>query len=397
MAAQLPQTCADLEQQVAELTRELAEAREQQAATGEILRVIAGSPTHLPSVLDTVLQNAARLCDASGASIWRVEGNDLIRAADFGSLGIGGFAVRLPLTREFIAGRAAIDGHTIHVSDVTKHQADLPLVAAIGPGARGDFALRTMLGIPLVREGTTAGALVVARTEVRPFSEQQIALLETFADQAVIAIENARLFEELEDRNRELSETLEQQTATAEVLRVVATSPTALQPVLDALVASLARLTGATIAVLWRVEGDRRVGAAEHGPEGWALTAPVQPLDDATVTGRSILQRATVYSEDTLTDERFPISREQARTGGGHRTMLAVPLLREGRAIGTLNIAYLDVRPLDERTIGLVETFADQAVIAIENARLFGELQVGCRSRPERGCRFGAASRALVR
>jgi signal transduction histidine kinase len=186
----------------------------------------------------------------------------------------------------------------------------------------------------------------------------------------------ARLQLALENRDRELSESLERQTATSEILRVIAASPTALQPVLDALVASVARLTGATIAVLWRVEGDRRVPAAVHGPEGWAWIPRAQQLDSDTVTGRAILQRTTVYSEDTLADERFPTSREQARAGGaGHRTMLAVPLVREGRAIATLNIAYLDVRPLDQRTISLVETFADQAVIAIENTRLFQELE----------------------
>ncbi|MFN8637437.1 MAG: GAF domain-containing protein [Chloroflexota bacterium] len=188
------------------------------------------------------------------------------------------------------------------------------------------------------------------------------------------AAEVAALRADLEQRDRALREAHEQQTATAEVLRVIATSPTDLQPVLDALVASLARLTGATVVVLWRVEGDSRVPVAECGPDGWVLNARAQPLDPDTITGRAILECKTVYTEDTQTDERFPTSIAQSH-GTGNRGLLAVPLLRDGKAIATLNLGYMDVHPFDEPIIRLVETFADQAVIAIENARLFEQLQ----------------------
>jgi len=350
----------------------LADALEQRTATADILRVIATSPTDFQAILDSVVKDAARLCDAADALIVRADGDTLKRIALFGPTPKGELGSGPPLTRGSVAGRAVLDRRTVHIHDLNAEPADeFPISKALTQPIAG---WRTAVATPLLRESAAIGAIAIIRHVVRPFTDRQIALLETFADQAVIAIENARLFQELERRTTDLSEALKQQTALADVLRVIAASPTAIQPVLDALVASVAELTGATIVVLWRVEGDQRVAAAQHGPEGWELGSRVHPLDVDTATTRAILLGTTVYSEDTLTDERFPVGRQQA-TWSGNRTMLAVPLMREGRAIATLNLGYLEVRPLDERTIRLVETFADQAVIAIENARLFEELQ----------------------
>jgi signal transduction histidine kinase len=358
--------------------RALAKALEQQTATAEVLKVISRSVFDLQPVLDTLVENAVRLCRADFGVIRRYDGEVSRWADDFGAAPEWRAIFQAHPVRDgrgSAMGRAALERRTVHIPDVLadpeyEHR-DFQQVAGH----------RTMLAVPLLRKGNPVGAFSLAKTRVEPVTAREIALLESFADQAVIAMENTRLFEELEQRNadlqesnRQVTEALEQQAATADVLCVIATSPADLQSALDALVTSLARLTGATIAVLWRVEGDRRVSVAQYGPEGWDRTTRAVPLDPDTVTGRAILVGETVYSEDTLTDQRFPTSREHAR-GRGHRTMLAVPLVLNGKAIATLNLGYLDVHPLDERLIDLVATFADQAVVAIENARLFEELQ----------------------
>src|SRR5215813_8562548 len=348
--------------------RELAEATEQQTATSEILSVIASSPTDFQPVLDTVAQNAARLCEATDAQILQVDGDSLRLTASYGPLPT---SQTRPLKRQLVSGRAVIDRQTIHVHDITVAENEFPYTRALGI-PRG---IRTFLATPLLSKGNPIGAIVIRRTEVRPFTDKQIALLKTFADQAVIAIENVRLFKELQVRNRDLTESLEQQTATSEILRVIASSPTDVQPVLDTIAENAARVCGSYDAVIRLVEGNILRLAAHYGPAepGFGLE---QPLTRGLVSGRAVIDRQTIHVHDLLAESEteFAESKAQVRRFG-HRTMLATPLLREGAPIGAILIRRLEVCPFTEKQIALLKTFADQAVIAIENVRLFQELQ----------------------
>jgi GAF domain-containing protein/anti-sigma regulatory factor (Ser/Thr protein kinase) len=351
------------------LFQELKEALEQQTATSEILGVIASSPTDVQPVLDAVAENAARLCEAADAQIVRVEGHGYRHAASHGSLPVPEQNAIIPVLRDRVPGRAIIDKKTIHIADLAAE-------------SEGDFAapfarslgIRTILATPLLREGIPIGAILIRRLEMRPFTEKQVKLLETFADQAVIAIENVRLFKELQDRNRDLSEALEQQTATSEILRVIASSPTDLQPVLDVVVEHAARLCDSTDAVIFRVVGNDHQRVAQYGSMP-VPTYPV-PIGRGLPGGRAIVDRQTIHIHDLAAelDTEYPGVKEiQKRIG--QRTVLATPLLREGVAIGSIVILRREVRPFSDTQIKLLETFADQAVIAIENVRLFQELE----------------------
>ena len=349
------------------LFQELKESLEQQTATSEILGVIASSPTDIQPVLDTIAQNAARVCGSYDALIRLVEGNKLRLAAHYGPLEPG-FDREQPLTRDSVGGRAVIDREVIHIEDLmaiaaTEFPEALSAVERMGG--------RTVLAAPLLREGVAIGVIFIRRIEVQPFSEKQIALLKTFADQAVIAIENVRLFNELQSRNRDLTEALEQQTATGEVLRVIASSPTELQPVLDTVIANAVRLIGAEHGHIRQYDGEflqwgrllqrgsRRSDGAPKGPS----SARSRYCARVRVPGAKTHPRP----KRELWEFRPP----PYRAG----TILAVPMLREGTPIGTLSVWRKNVMPFTERQIELVTTFADQAVIAIENVRLFKELQ----------------------
>ena len=237
--------------------------------------------------------------------------------------------------------------------------------------------IRTALAIPLLREGVPVGAIMIRRTEVRPFSDNQIALLKTFADQAVIAIENVRLFKELEDRNRDLTEALEQQTATSDVLRVISSSPTDVQPVFDAIVKSATRLCDASFGTAHRFDDQLITLDAQQGmtPEQLELRQERFPLPATrgTAVGRAIMDRCVVQIKDVSADPEYVILGHQREFS--YRTVLAVPLLKDGNPIGALGMWRREVRPFTENQINLVKTFAEQAVIAIENVRLFQELK----------------------
>jgi len=351
------------------LFQELTESLEQQTATSQILGVIASSPTNIQPVLDTIAENAARLCDADNAQIFRSDG-DLIRlAANYG--GTPATQVR-PISRGSVMGRIFVDRKTLHIHDLAT------LVDTEFPEAKASLQRsdqRTYLGTPLLREGVSLGAIGLRRKGVRPFTDRQVKLLETFASQAVIAIENVRLFNELDTRNRQLTEALEQQTATSEILRVIASSPTDIQPVLDVVAENAARLCDATNAIIHRVDGNllRRVaifGELARGPVGAEAV-----LDRGKLSHRAVLDRRIIHIHDLATEVEtdFPGDNEVHRLG--IRTALAVPLLREDIPIGVIIIQRTEVRPFTDKQIALLKTFADQAVIAIENVRLFKELQ----------------------
>ena len=345
------------------LFNELKESLEQQTATSEILGVIASSPTDIQPVLDAVAENAARLCDASHAVIHRVDGDLLRRVAIFGGLSRGPVGAEAAMDRGKVSHRAVLDRQVIHVHDLaTKIESEFPGDADIVQR----LGIRTGLSVPLMRDEVAIGVIIIHRTEVRPFTDKQIVLLKTFADQAVIAIENVRLFKELQERNAELREALEHQTATAEVLGIISRSPTDVQPVLDAIVKSAARVCGIDDVVLRLREGDTMVSRAHFGP------IPVGRVEIGVDAPhhRWMGEHGTLHVPDLLVQNDFPMF-----GSGGFRTYLAVPLRQQREVVGLLNARRTEVRPFTPAQIKLLETFADQAVIAIENVRLFHELK----------------------
>ena len=355
--------------------RELTEALEQQTATSEVLKVISRSTFDLQPVLDTLLENAARLCGAQRGVINRLEGEIYRGAAVYNhSPEFLAFVEQHPmrLGRDTITGRAALERRVVQIPDVL---ADPDYDYGEGQKVGG---YRTLLGVPMLREGLPIGVIVLSRAEVLPFTARQVELVETFADQAVIAIENVRLFNEIQERNRELTEALEQQTATSEILRIISSSPTNLQPVLDAVAENAARLCDAEDAVLFRLDGEFLRQAAGKGPipKFGSGTEEGIAVSRGSVTGRAVVDRKAIHVRDLAeADEaEFPEGRAFARRFG-HRTTLAAPLLREGVALGAIMLRRKEAQPFSDKQIELLKTFADQAVIAIENVRLFREIQ----------------------
>jgi len=358
---------AQLAEQLELRNRELAEALEQQTAISEVLDTIASSPTSLQPVLETIAEHAARVCGANDAQIRLLEGNELVLTAHYGAIPAG--IDRVPVGA-LAPGRAVAERRTVHVHDAVASP-DLASRSLISEGQfeelrerQGPTRLRTILATPLLRESEPIGSISVRRTEVQPFTDRQIALLETFAAQAAIAIENARLFDGLH-------EALEQQTATAEVLRIISSSPTELQPVLDAIADSTAKVCGATDVTVMLVDGDTSRPTAHVG------AIPTAPGPTHMIPGRAAWRVVhggeTVQIED-IQQQGSEYGRRLGQQTGFHTTLM-VPLAREGQGLGYLVMRRSEIRAFSEKQVELAMTFADQAVIALENARLFAELQ----------------------
>ncbi|HVI67738.1 MAG TPA: GAF domain-containing protein, partial [Bradyrhizobium sp.] len=364
-------------------TEELSESLQQQTATADVLKVISRSTFDLPTVLSTLVESAARLCEADKAAILRPTERDASYyvAASYGHTPEFDGHVK---TQTFAPGRGGVVGRVL----LERKSVQIPDVLADPEYAFRDLAriggFRTILGVPLLREGMPIGLLLMHRAAVRPFTQKQIELVETFADQAVIAIENVRLFDEVQARTRDLSESLEQQMATAEVLKVISRSKFELQPVLDTLVESATRLCDAERTAILLRDGNVYRIAARYGfsleLEEYQKQHPIAPGRD-TLTGRVAQTGAVVHIPDALADPEYTYF--EAQKLGGWRAMLGVPLLREGSCVGVMAMTRDTPGPFTDKQIELVTTFADQAVIAIENVRLFDEVQARTRELTE--------------
>jgi signal transduction histidine kinase len=364
--------------ELTERTQELTETLEYQTATSEVLGVISRSPTDLHTVFDAIAQAAAQLCKAQFCHVCRFDGKLIHFAAAYGLTPEGRQALQsgYPLApgRATATARCVLSASVEEVLDV---HTDPDYAHG---GAAAVMNLRSVVAVPMLKDNRPIGAIAVARSATGRFPTRQIELLKIFADQAVIAIENTRLFEAEQTGKRELRESLEYQTATSDVLGVISRSAFELQPVLEAVVESATRLCSATRGHIFRVDGEYLRFAAAHGAwpgfTDYLETHPTRP-GRSGATERAALERQTVHISDVLLDpdyHQLDLVKRQ-----GYRTVLAVPMLREGTLLGVIAILKTHVDPFTDKQIALVETFADQAVIAIENARLFEEVQARTR------------------
>jgi two-component system, NtrC family, sensor kinase len=359
--------------------RELAEALERQSATNEVLRVIASSPNDIQPVFNTIVISSARLCNARYCWVFRFDGKLIHFAAEHGLSPETTADLRrrypIPPGRASAAARAVLACAVAEIPDV---QADPDYEHADGAKTMN---FRSLVAVPMLKDGHALGTIVLARTQTGRFPEQQIELLRTFADQAVIAIENARLFQAEQQRTRELRESLQQQTATSEVLKVISSSPGELAPVFEAMLANAIRICGAKFGNLFLCEGDAFRISAHHNTPAALIEffgrAPIRPGPNLPLS-RAASTKRPVQSIDVTTEQFYLDGDPVARAGaalGGTRTVLAVPMLKESEVVGAIVIFHQEVRPFTDKQIELVQNFAAQAVIAIENTRLLNELR----------------------
>jgi two-component system, NtrC family, sensor kinase len=372
------------EREIVRLTRERDEALEQQTATSEVLRVISSSPTDLQPVFEAILDHAVRICDVMGGAICRWDGKALHHVAlRWATPAFAEFLMRTPIhpNPKTNVGRMLATKTVVHVPDLAAQPAYIEqrepgIVTAVEIGG-----FRTALYLPMLKESELIGAIILARKEVRPFTEKQIELVQNFAAQAVIAIENARLLNELRQRTTDLAEALEQQTGTSDVLRVISSSPGELEPVFQAMLENATRLSGAKFSILMLAEGDAfRLGAAHNAPQPFAefmQRGPVRPSPHITF-GRAIATKRVAQTADITKEAPYlqgePLAVAAAELGG-YRSVLAVPMLKESNVIGALVFFRQEVRVFDDKQVALVQNFANQAVVAIENTRLLNELR----------------------
>ena len=325
-----------------------------------------------PWLFEALAENAARVCGDSDAIIFLKRNGALRHVAHYGAIptaskkGESGPPID---DRRSVPGRAFVDGQTVHVHDVQAGD-EFPLTKAEGLA----YGVRTSLAMPLLHEGVPMGVILMRRTEVLPFSDKEIAQVKIFVDQAARAFENGQLFREIDARNHDLAESLAQQTATSEILRVMASSPTDLQPVLNTVAENAARICEANDALIYRYDGHRIRGVADYGPLPGDIGRGPRAVDSQSIPGRAVINGQTIHVHDL-----YAVPESELRAGflrkHNTRTVLATPLLCQGNPIGVIMIRRMEVRPFSDRQIALLETFADQAVIAIENVRLFQEIQ----------------------
>src|SRR5262249_21814769 len=357
------------------LEKRLAEALEQQTSTSAILRVISTSPADAQPVFDAIAVSASRLLGGVRTVVTQLQGDALhLKAYHFPGWvepAISEYVQTFPrpLDHPSPPARAVRTGEVFGTPDI---QNDPRVAPAIRANA-ASLGYRSLIIVPMLRDGRGIGSIQAARAEAGGFADAQMALLKTFADQAVIAIENVRLFTELREKNRELTEALEREPATGEILRVISASPTDLQPVLDAVAERASRLCQAEDGAILVADSDTLRMQAHCGVNAAPVGSSV-PITRGSVSGRAFLDRQTVQVPDLLDAADFPEGRDAALQWG-HRTTLGIPLLREGTSVGVILIRRTKVRPFTDQQIALLQTFADQAVIAIENVRLFEELR----------------------
>jgi class 3 adenylate cyclase len=369
---------ADLQEQLDHRTRELRESLEQQTATAEILRIISSSPTDVQRVFDTIVRNFVSLCGGISGSISTFDGKlvHLAGAYGFSPAQLNEVRKKYPVQasdRSVLSARAILAKAPVHIQDtMSDPHYDREHAAAAGS--------RRMLAVPMLREGAPLGAIVAAWAEAGATPKQHEHLLKVFADQAVIAIENARLLNELRQRTADLSEALERQTATSEVLRIISSSPGKLEPVFNAMLANATRICEAKFGILYLTEGDAFRTVALYGaPPAFAEARQREPvvragpgisLHQAAIT-RQPVQVADIQAEPAYTNDpqRFALLKL-----AGARTVLSVPMLKENEVLGVIVIYRQEVRPFIDKQIDLVKNFAAQAVIAIENTRLLNDL-----------------------
>src|SRR5215471_5272445 len=361
----------------AQLIRERDEALHQQAATSEVLSIIRRSPADAQPVFDAIVQSAARLCGAIFSILYLYNDNRMCIAAtsNFNPEATGRIQEIQQLKRperSHLAGRAILDRAIVHVHDVLADPEYSRELALAG-------GWRAVLSVPLLRDGKPVGALSVGKAEPKPYSDRQIQLLQTFADQALIAIENVRLFEAEQQRTRELSESLEQQTATSEILEVISNSPTDTQPAFDAIVRSgLNLFPDAVVTISLPDRGLIKLGAIggtdKAGVEALRGRFPM-PLSHEFITGTVILDRREIDIADAHEPPKELRAGAKNLLAGGYRAMTVMPMVRGDETIGTLNVVRRNPGPLSDKQRDLLRTFANQAVIAIENTRLFNELR----------------------